>query len=119
MRLQALIAAVVLGATPAHDDAPGWNKSAPLPFGRKAVSTHAPYAVRDCIACHVRADRLNPGPLREEGDALCYSCHEDLTKHAHAFRKCSVCHNSHESLQPHLLIVQADACPLCHEGQLR
>jgi predicted CXXCH cytochrome family protein len=89
------------------------SNGGPLPFGTKAVSVHAPYAVHDCLACHVRQGS-DPGPLREEGDPLCLSCHDTMTQHAHAFRKCSKCHNAHDSMQAKLLVVQADACPSCH-----
>jgi len=90
----------------------------PLPFGTQAVSVHAPYAAHDCLACHVRQGS-DPGPLREEGDPLCLSCHDEMTKHAHAFRKCAMCHNAHDSMQPKLLVVQADACPKCHVDHAR
>ncbi|HVP65854.1 MAG TPA: cytochrome c3 family protein [Anaeromyxobacteraceae bacterium] len=91
----------------------------PLPFGAKAVSTHAPYEAGDCTACHARGDPFEPGPLHEEGDRLCFGCHVEVTKHAHAFRKCAKCHNAHDAMLPHLLVVQADACPSCHQDKQR
>jgi len=93
-------------------------RGGPLPFGTEAVSVHAPYGAHDCLACHVRQGS-NPGPLREEGDPLCLSCHDGMTQHAHAFRKCARCHNAHDSMQPKLLVVQADACPNCHFDHAR
>ncbi len=113
MVVAALVAAPV--ASSPQDRGP----SGPLPFGKRAVSTHAPYASQDCIACHVRQDGYDPGPLREEGDSLCFSCHEDVEKHSHAFRKCSKCHNAHDSMRPKLLKVEADACLTCHDQQGR
>ena len=119
MRLVIALSVAVLLTVPVASSPQDRGPRAPLPFGKKAASTHAPYASHDCIACHVRQDGYDPGPLREEGDPLCFTCHDDVAKHAHAFRKCVKCHNAHDSVRPKLLMVDADNCPACHDQQRR
>jgi len=91
----------------------------PLPWGSKPVSTHAPCAVHDCTPCHARQYPFDPGPLGDKGDALCLSCHEDIGRHAHAFREGATCRDAHDSTQPNLLAVRADDWRSCHVDHAR
>lgn len=114
MRRQACIAAVVLGlawAAAAH----GVQSAAPLPWGSKAASSHAPYAAGDCGGCHVKRSDGYAGELKEPGDELCVACHEDARHHVHAPRKCARCHNAHNSERPKLLRANLDDCKECHD----
>jgi predicted CXXCH cytochrome family protein len=83
----------------------------PLPGGTRAVSSHAPYTSNDCALCHLMR---KGAPPPETGDALCLSCHEDARAHAHAPRKCTRCHNAHDSTRPKLLRGDLGRCPDCH-----
>jgi predicted CXXCH cytochrome family protein len=84
----------------------------PLPKSAKAVSTHAPYTAGDCALCH---DLKKGAPPAERGDSLCVSCHEDAKQtHVHAPRKCTRCHNSHDSTRPKLLRGDLGKCKECH-----
>ena len=93
-------------------------RPAPLPWGAKAVSNHAPYMAGHCSDCHLGSG-ANPGPLKMEGDELCFSCHDQLTQHAHAFKKCTVCHNPHDSALRKLLAADLDECVNCHSFSAR
>jgi predicted CXXCH cytochrome family protein len=97
------LAAPIMGRT--LDD------GAPLPWGSKPVSIHAPYASRDCTGCHTKR---SGGPLLEGGDNLCLACHEDARKHVHAPRNCIKCHNAHDGLRKKLLRADLEACAECH-----
>ncbi len=63
--------------------------------------------------CHDRKGP-NPGPPSDKGDTLCFSCHDELTQHAHAFRHCTTCHNAHDSIREKLLRADINSCPDCH-----
>ncbi len=88
---------------------------APVPAER-ANSSHAPYDLGDCRACHLRSDPKDPGPPREAIPASCVACHEEvgtLTKAPRAKGKkrhpgpragCALCHNPHNSAKLHLLL---------------
>ena len=94
----------------------------PLPSSVKAAWTHAPFAAGDCSICHERNDAKNPGKLQTQGNALCFTCHEEFQpimarKHPHAPAKasCTACHNAHDATQRKLLHAEASAlCAGCH-----
>ncbi|HZZ85252.1 MAG TPA: cytochrome c3 family protein [Anaeromyxobacteraceae bacterium] len=86
---------------------------APLSWETKAASDHAPYVAGRCSDCHTGSGP-DPGPLRVAGDDLCFSCHDQLVQHAHAFRSCLVCHNPHNSVLRKLLTADPDDCARCH-----
>lgn len=103
----AVAAAWLAAATPVR----ALDSGAPLEWGKKAVSFHAPYASRDCLGCHT--ERWG-GRLLEGGDDMCLSCHEDARKHVHAPKSCIRCHNAHDSLRKKLLRADLDKCGECH-----
>lgn len=84
----------------------------PLPWGTKAVSSHAPYMARDCLGCHTKKWG---GPLLETGDNMCLPCHEDARRHVHAPRNCIRCHNAHDALRKKLLRTDLEKCGECHQ----
>ncbi len=102
---------LALGAARGQEASP-----APLPWGAERGSAHVPYAQGDCSACHENRGP-NPGPPAQAGDGLCFSCHEGLTQHAHAFRNCTRCHNAHDSARKHLLRNDLDQCEGCHASK--
>ncbi len=87
----------------------------PLPWGAKAVSSHAPYAAGDCGGCHAKRPDGYPGEVLETGDEPCLACHDDARKHTHAPRKCVRCHNAHDSMRKKLLRAEMDSCKECHD----
>jgi predicted CXXCH cytochrome family protein len=102
----ALILLLAPGPVPALDG------SAPLPWGTKSVSSHAPYASRDCLGCHTKKWG---GPLIEDGDNMCLACHEDAKQHVHAPKNCVRCHNAHDALRKKLLRADLEKCGECHQ----
>jgi predicted CXXCH cytochrome family protein len=84
----------------------------PLPWGSKPLSSHAPYASRDCLGCHTKKWG---GQLLEGGDSMCLSCHEDARQHVHAPKNCIRCHNAHDSLRKKLLRADLEKCAECHQ----
>jgi predicted CXXCH cytochrome family protein len=104
----ALLLAIALGPGTARP----LDGEGPLPKSAKPASTHAPYTAGDCALCH----QLKKGaPPPERGDPLCLSCHEDAKRsHIHAPRKCTRCHNSHDSSRPKLLRADMGKCKDCH-----
>ena len=96
----------------------------PLPEGVKPASVMAPHAAGDCFFCHESNDPKNPGPVKKQGNALCYSCHEEFQeimarqyKHPPAVASCTNCHNPHNSTQKKLLHEeQTVQCFDCHKN---
>ena len=84
----------------------------PLPWGTKAVSSHAPYMARDCLGCHTKKWG---GPLIATGDDMCLPCHEDARSHVHAPKNCIRCHNAHDALRKKLLRADLEKCGECHK----
>ena len=115
MRPLSLILVLLLTAPLSALSAPreGPAGPAPLPWGTKQRSSHQPYGAGECLACHARKGP-EPGPPTIRGDELCFSCHDQIAKHAHAFRHCTRCHNAHDSIRPHLLRAAMDNCRACH-----
>jgi predicted CXXCH cytochrome family protein len=106
----ALLVGLACPAAPRALDASG-----PLPWGKKAVSSHAPYAAGDCSGCHSKRSDGYPGELLEAGDTGCLACHDDAQRHKHAPRKCVGCHNAHDSMRKKLLRADMDSCSECHD----
>ena len=85
-------------------------------------SIHAPFR-EGCSNCH---DGSAPG-LVEDGNALCETCHDDVTETiataavphpAMEMVECVDCHSPHASRQPNLLRASGgDLCLTCHEEQ--
>ena len=105
----AFAAALLLSAVPASPLA--LDSGEPLPWGTKAVSSHAPYVARDCLGCHTKKWG---GPLLETGDNMCLPCHEDARSHVHAPKNCIRCHNAHDALRKKLLRTDLEKCGECH-----
>ena len=86
----------------------------PAPAG---VRDHAPYAAKQCQACHVKTTSNLLLPIEE----LCFKCHTlDLRKkYTHgplASGGCKVCHHPHGSKFPFLLVSEpAEFCLYCHD----
>ena len=104
----ALAAALVVAVAPVA----ALDSGAPLEWGTKPVSSHAPYAARDCLGCHTKKWG---GPLLEGGDNMCLSCHEDARKHVHAPKNCIRCHNAHDAIRKKLLRADLEKCAECHK----
>jgi len=96
----------------------------PLPEGEKAGSSMAPFSAGDCAICHQSNDAKNPGPVKKEGNALCYTCHEEFKeimarryKHPPAVTLCTNCHNPHNAKEKKLLHEEQTAeCFDCHKN---
>jgi predicted CXXCH cytochrome family protein len=106
----AFATALLLSAVPASPLA--LDSGEPLPWGTKAVSSHAPYLARDCLGCHTKKWG---GPLLEAGDTMCLPCHEDARRHVHAPKNCIRCHNAHDALRKKLLRTDLEKCGECHQ----
>lgn len=93
-------------------------------------TVHAPVKEMDCLGCHERRTTLHPGKsekpsfaLIEEGAALCYQCHDNLSRGRGVHMpvregECLSCHRPHGSSFPFLLEVgenQRDLCFECHD----
>ncbi|MBI5509382.1 MAG: cytochrome c3 family protein [Deltaproteobacteria bacterium] len=94
---------------------------APLPPGPDVAWSHAPFEVGQCNICHKSGDPKAPGPVVDNSNDMCFTCHEEI-KEALAGRKfqhdaidagCTACHNPHNSRYKKLL---TDPAPqLCYE----
>ncbi|HEX8909049.1 MAG TPA: cytochrome c3 family protein [Anaeromyxobacteraceae bacterium] len=102
-----LLLAVALGATGAgRAGAPG--RLAPLPH-EQAVSTHGPYEMGACNACHDLKDPAGlPGRLLKPSNKLCFDCHDDYLKpmkgHPAPDDPCTTCHSPHNAKKKKLLL---------------
>lgn len=81
---------------------------APLPAGQW-LSTHGPYEMGACNACHDPSDpEAPPGRLRKPGNALCFDCHDDYQKamkgHPSPDDPCVTCHSPHNAKKKKLLL---------------
>jgi predicted CXXCH cytochrome family protein len=92
--------------------APALESGDPLPWKSKPVSTHAPYTGGDCTLCHVKR---SGGRLLDDTDHMCLPCHEDARQHVHAPRRCTRCHNAHDSMRRKLLRADLEKCSECHK----
>ena len=87
-------------------------------------SLHTAVKQRKCEECHLRHGVVPKLVLKEQGNALCFTCHKkesiglDKT-FVHAVLRggaCSVCHDPHGSNAEHMLKVGgAEACFECHD----
>jgi len=84
------------------------RRLAPIPT-RHAVSSHAPYASRECGTCHQSNDARHPGAVTRAGNELCYDCHDDfraprrVSRHPATRSTCTTCHNPHNARSRALL----------------
>ena len=81
---------------------------APLPAGQW-VSTHGPYEMGSCNACHDPSDpKAPPGRLRKPSNALCFDCHDDYQRpmkgHPAPDDVCVTCHSPHNAKKKKLLL---------------
>lgn len=98
----ALLLAAALGAA----RAPG--RLAPLPI-EDQVSTHAPFEMGACSACHDVSDPSGPpGRLQKSANALCFDCHDDYQRrmkgHPAPEDACTSCHSPHNAKKKKLLL---------------
>ncbi len=87
---------------PAAGSAPPADSAAAAPV---VMYVHAPYAARQCSACH---DPSNSYSLVKEVPDLCLSCHprKDLSKIHATVTDCLSCHSPHESETRALLVLK-------------
>jgi len=88
---------------------------------------HGPVDLGACTFCHDPHSSDFKGLLRENTQALCLNCHEQIgkglaeSKYVHSVLKtkgCVSCHNPHASDFPHLLSDQGeDFCFTCHQDK--
>ena len=81
---------------------------APLPAGQW-ISTHGPYEMGACNACHDPSDpAAPPGRLRKASNALCFDCHDEFQKpmkgHPAPDDPCVSCHSPHNAKKKKLLL---------------
>jgi len=82
-------------------------------------SVHVPFKEQKCATCH---DTEQVNRVRDNMDAICMSCHEQISHTASATAhqpiregKCVACHHPHQSSRPHLVRVTAEnMCYECH-----
>ena len=88
----------------------------------RAKHLHSPAEDGECLQCHAPHQSLQKSLLLRKGKALCYECHDDVTKgkvkHPPAEDgECLECHNPHASDQAHLLRKKGQAlCYSCHDA---
>ncbi|MCX5689673.1 MAG: hypothetical protein NTV94_07805, partial [Planctomycetota bacterium] len=85
---------------------------------------HGPVAL-DCLPCHKPHSSDAPKLLTMDKQALCLTCHEDVSKevgkfkhpHPPAAKDCLQCHNPHSSNEPNVLSAPAtELCITCHKA---
>jgi predicted CXXCH cytochrome family protein len=74
----------------------------------QAISTHGPFEMGACEACHDGKDRAGvPGPVLKRSNALCFDCHDDYQKpmkgHPSPQDDCTTCHSPHNAKKKKLL----------------
>jgi predicted CXXCH cytochrome family protein len=82
------------------------GRLAPVPK-TEATSTHGPYEMGACEACHQRHDSASPGAAIAPANELCFGCHDEFRStsavrlesmvHPGASSSCTGCHNPHNS----------------------
>jgi predicted CXXCH cytochrome family protein len=95
-------AALALGAEAAE------SRLAPLPPA-EAVSTHGPFEMGACDACHDGKDRSQkPGRVVKTSNELCFDCHDEFRKPVRSHPKtqaaCLGCHSPHNARKKKLLL---------------
>ncbi len=107
LRLAPLLASLPLALAARAEN----GRLAPIPRA-EAVSSHGPYTMGACEACHQRHDASNPGPALKVSNDLCYECHDEfrgsapvrMEKALHPIVKadCTSCHNPHNARKKRL-----------------
>jgi predicted CXXCH cytochrome family protein len=74
-----------------------------------AVSTHGPFEMGACEACHDEKDHSRaPGRVLKATNDLCFDCHDEFRKpvkhHPAAKGACVGCHSPHNSKKKKLLL---------------
>jgi predicted CXXCH cytochrome family protein len=82
------------------------GRLAPVPPA-EAASTHGPFEMGACEACHERHDAGDPGAAPARSNDLCFGCHDEFrgtsavklesVVHPGAKADCTGCHNPHNS----------------------
>lgn len=74
---------------------------------------HGPFALGDCLACHVPHASSFPALGRRPEPELCSQCHSDLLlcpgahrvmDHGNGLSRCTACHGAHGGSKPYLLL---------------
>ncbi len=90
---------------------------------KEAKFAHAAVKDQKCEACHLRHGTVGKLLLKQQGNALCYSCHKrdaigmdkPVVHKVLRSGSCTQCHDPHGSQAPHLLKAEgAEACFGCH-----
>ena len=100
-----VMVAAALGAAGSRAAAAG--PLAPLE-PKEALSTHAPFEMGVCEACHKgKPVDGQPGLIVKKTNALCFDCHDDYAKpmkgHPSPSDRCLVCHSPHNAKKKKLL----------------
>ncbi len=97
-----LAAALATSAAPA-----GKRRLVPLATS-EAISTHAPFEMGACEACHERDPAHAPGRVLKAANALCFDCHDEFKTpvkgHPAPKGSCLDCHSPHNSKREKLLL---------------
>ena len=87
---------------------------------KAVISRHAPYAKKQCVACHSPMTNTLIAPV----PGLCLGCHKmglEQKRYVHAPSPagfCTVCHNPHLSRHPFLLLAEPrQMCFYCHNPE--
>lgn len=86
--------------------------------------THSPVKEGNCLTCHTPHSSDYEGLQKNEGGAVCSSCHSGLIPEGDmihgpvAANMCSACHNPHQSDLANLLMREGmDLCLFCHTNK--
>ena len=107
--LRLLVITVSLGAGFAASAAAGASRLAPIDAA-EAVSTHAPFEMGACAACHDESERTasSPGRVLKVSNDLCFDCHEEyrgqVRRHPAPKGTCVGCHSPHNARKRKLLL---------------
>jgi predicted CXXCH cytochrome family protein len=103
-----LILALLAASAPARAADRGL---APIPRAQ-AISSHGPFEMGACDACHARNDPRNPGPAERSNEG-CFACHDEFKAAVKIDHKlhpsalatnCVACHSPHNSKNKKLLL---------------
>jgi len=88
--------------------AAGGSRHAPI-SATDAVSTHGPFEMGACEACHDEKDQSRvPGRVLKVTHELCFDCHDEFKKpvkhHPTTKGACLGCHSPHNSTKRKLLL---------------
>jgi len=110
-------------STTKHGATPNADEGAPAALAPEApprrTYPHPPYRDNRCDGCH---DVAGGGLIRPVKEGLCLTCHTKLLEgltYVHgpvAVRDCTVCHETHASAYPNLLLTDSvSTCLNCHD----